>query len=260
MRRALREHWPEGLCEALGLGLFMVSACVFDVLLEGNGQPLRGAISDPLLRRSLMGLAMGATAVALISSPFGQRSGAHINPAVTLTFLRLGKVRPPDAALYAIFQLAGAAAGVGLCALLFGGRLADPAVAYVATLPGEGGPAVAFAAEAVISFILMSTVLLFSNHPRLMRFTPLAAGTLVGLFITLEAPLSGMSMNPARTMASALYAGRWDSFWLYVAAPLLGMLAAAELHLRVKGATGTWCAKLHHANSRRCIFLCTAPG
>ncbi len=261
MSRAFRDHLPEGLAEALGLGLFMVSACLFAVLLEGSGSALKASLPAPFVRRALMGLAMGGTAVGLICSPWGQRSGAHLNPAVTLAFLRLGKVRWEDAALYVGWQAVGGAAGVGAAALLLGpARLSDPGVGWVATLPGAAGVPGAFGGEALISFLLVSTVLAVSSHPRGARLTPWVAGALVALFITFEAPLSGMSMNPARSLASALFAGRWDAFWLYVAAPLLGTLAAAELHLRARGASSVWCAKLHHRNARRCIFLCAVPG
>src|SRR5947199_287880 len=89
-------HWPEYLIEATCLGLFMLSVCVFGTLFEHPGSPIRQAIGDPLLRRIPMGLAMGLTAIALIYSPFGKRSGAHMNPAVTLTYARLGKITRLD--------------------------------------------------------------------------------------------------------------------------------------------------------------------
>src|SRR5690349_14345362 len=88
---SLRTHWPEYLIEATLLGLFMMSACVFGVLYEFPHSPLRLAISSQLIRRVLMGVSMGLTAIALIYSPLGQQSGAHYNPSVTLTFWRLGK-------------------------------------------------------------------------------------------------------------------------------------------------------------------------
>ena len=94
-----------------------------------------------------------------------------------------------------------------------------------------------------------------SNAPRLARYTGLCAGILVAAYITFEAPISGMSMNPARSFASALLADRWTAFWIYVAAPLIGMLLAAELRLRLSPRP-VRCAKLHHDNPRRCIFRC----
>src|SRR2546428_13518921 len=90
MLETMRRHWPESLMEAAGLGLFMISAAVFATLFEHPASPIHQAIPDPFLRRTLMGFAMGLTAVAIIYSPWGQQSGAHINPAITLTFLRPG--------------------------------------------------------------------------------------------------------------------------------------------------------------------------
>ena len=76
--------------------MFMISACFFASILEYPDSPVRQAIHDPVARRGLMGLAMGLTAMTIIYSPWGRQSGAHINPAVTLTFLRLGKIEPWD--------------------------------------------------------------------------------------------------------------------------------------------------------------------
>ena len=87
---------------------------------------------------------------------------------------------------------------------------------------------------------------------KLARFTGLFAGACVAAFITFEAPISGMSMNPARTFGSAMLPQLWDSLWIYFLAPPLGMLAAAAVYLRLKHAVG--CAKLHHQNKLRCIF------
>ena len=117
---ALRRHWPEYLIETVGLGVFMVSAGVFTTLLEYPGSSIRGAIADAWARRALIGLAMGATSIALIYSPWGGRSGAHFNPAVTLTFYRLGKVAPWDAAFYIGAQFLGGLMGASWSALLWG--------------------------------------------------------------------------------------------------------------------------------------------
>ena len=249
-------HWPEYLMEAAGLGIFMVSACVFTALLEHPASPARQAIADPLARRILVGLAMGLTAVGLIYSPWGRRSGAHLNPSVTLSFFRLGKVRGRDAAFYVLFQFAGGVAGVLVATAVVGAAIAHPSVNYVVTAPGPRGPAVAFAAELVISFVLMTTVLAMSNHPRLAPFTGLGAGALVALYIGVEAPLSGMSMNPARTFGSALSAMTWTAAWAYFVAPPLGMLLAAELYVRAGTPRQVLCAKLRHDGSHRCIFRC----
>ena len=253
---ALRQHWPEYLIEAGGLGFFMVSACVFATLLEYPGSPVRHAVVDAMLRRIPMGLAMGATAMAIVYSRWGQRSGAHLNPAVSLTFWRLGKVEGWDALFYIAAQFVGAIVGVGIAATALGDALANPAVRYAATVPGPSGPGVAFVAEFLMTFVLMTIILIVSNRPGLNRFTGLCAATLVASFIIVEAPLSGMSLNPARTVGSAVHAAQWMGLWVYLTAPLLGMLAAAQLHLVIRGRHAVRCAKLHHENSQRCIFRC----
>jgi aquaporin Z len=240
--------------EAWGLGMFMVSACIFGALYEFPASPIRQAISSTLVRRALMGVSMGLTAISIIYSPWGKQSGAHINPSVTFTFLRLGKIKKWDAIGYSIAQFAGAGLGVAFVALFLGRELADPAVRYVVTLPGESGLLIAIAAEFVIAFGMMSLVLYFSNHHTLDRYTGIFAGLLVALYITFEAPFSGMSMNGARSFGSALAAEAWQGFWIYVTAPPLGMLAAAELYLWRKGSAAVKCCKLHHHNDKRCIF------
>ncbi|NJN64717.1 MAG: hypothetical protein HC882_07460 [Acidobacteria bacterium] len=103
---------------------------------------------------------------------------------------------------------------------------------------------------------MMLTVLVFSNHPRLAARTPLAAATLVWLFIVVGAPYSGMSINPARSLASALPSGIFDHFWIYLSGPLLGMLVVAEAYVRVRGTHRVFCAKLDHRGFARCIFRC----
>jgi aquaporin Z len=254
MLNALKHHWPEYLSEAAGLGAFMVSACVFAALLFHPSSPVVVGVEGETARRVLMGAAMGLTNVGLVYSPWGMRSGAHNNPAVTLAFYRLGKVSGADALFYVLAQFAGGVAGVLLAALVLGDLLADAKVNYVVTVPGSFGVAAAFTAEVFISFVLMSVVLRASNHARLARWTGLLAGLLVAVYISVEAPVSGMSMNPARTFGSALSAHVWTALWVYFTAPLAGMLLAAELFTRA-GARAA-CAKLHHHNRKRCIFNC----
>jgi aquaporin Z len=250
MIAALRRHWPEYLIEAWGLGSFMVSACLVTAVLELPSSPVHRALPDPTVRRVLIGIAMGLTAIAIVYSPWGKQSGAHINPAMTLTFLRLGKVAPWDAAFYVAAQFAGAALGVAVAAAILGSAIAHPAVGYAVTVPGPTGTGVALAAEIAISFGLM-TLVLVSTGSRLAAWTGVFCGLTVATYIAVEAPLSGMSMNPARTFGSAVMAQVWTAFWLYVAAPLAGMLAAAEVVTRAR--RDVHCAKLHHQNARRCI-------
>lgn len=257
MGNVLKQHWPEYVIEVCGLGLFMMSAALVTTILEHPASPARGLIPDPVVRRVLIGCAMGLTAAALIYSPWGKRSGAHFNPSVTLAFLQLGKIDPRDALFYVGAQFVGGIAGILVAAVVLGPQLAHPAVNYVATVPGPSGSSVAFLAELAISFGLMLVVLIVSNTDRLARLTGLCAAALVATYISIEAPLSGMSMNPARTFGPTLLTGLWDSLWIYLLAPPAGMLAAAELYARVKGRHAVRCAKLSHDTNQRCIFRCS---
>jgi aquaporin Z len=249
----LRRHWPEYLSEAWGLAFFMLSACGFGVLLVHPGSPMIAAVPGAFARQVMMGLAMAATALVNIHSPWGKRSGCHLNPAVTLTFTWLGKVDPRDAAWYVVAQFAGGIAGTLVAALLLARWIGHPHVNYVATVPGPAGTAPAFVGEFLISLVLMLTVLTFTTRPPLARYAGLAVATLIALYITFESPISGMSMNPARTLGSAIPAGEWRGLWLYFAAPSLGMLAAALVFTRFTAPRPS-CAKLDHDPRVPCIF------
>jgi aquaporin Z len=250
-------HWREYGMETIELACFMVSALVVTALIEHPASPIRHAIGSPFVRRALTGAAMGLTAASIVYSPWGRRSGAHFNPSVTLTFLRLGKIAPIDALFYVLAQFLGGIAGVPIVAALLRSIVGDPAVNYVATVPGTPGAAAAFVAELAISFGMMSTVLLVSNTPRIAHATGAVAACLVACYITFEAPLSGMSMNPARSLAPALAAGTVRPLWIYFTAPPIGMLLAAEVYVRSFGRESVRCAKLHHPATGRCHFGCT---
>lgn len=253
----MADRWREYVAESATLALFMISASLFATLLEHYRSPLQDVVPDPFSRRILMGAAMGLTLVAIIYSPLGARSGAHMNPSVTLAFLRLGRVTAADAVWYVAAQFAGGILGMLVARALLGRMLAEPAVHYVVTRPGPAGELVAAAGELTISFLMMTVVLRAAAHPGTMRLTGVIAGILVMLNITFEAPLSGMSMNPARTLGPALLAGRFDGLWVYFLGPPLGMLLAAEMFRRRRQAAP--CAKLNHSGAVRCIFCGYEP-
>jgi len=219
--------------------MFMVSACVFTVLLMHPASPAAHWIADPVWKRAVIGIAMGLTAIALIYSPWGRRSGAHFNPSVTISFFSVGRIAPLDAFFYIVSQFTGAATGVFICAVFLSRWISDPRVNYAITAPGPNGASVALVSELVISFLLMMTVLVVSNYKRLAAFTGLFAGALVATYITIEAP-----------------AHVWKDWWIYFIAPPAGMLAAAGIYVRVAGAHRVACAKLHHGAKERCIFRC----
>jgi aquaporin Z len=251
---SLHFHWPEYLMEAGGLAFYMFVTCAFATLLQHPASPVRHFIGSPILRRALMGSVIGATVVGIVMTPWGKQSGGHFNPAITFAFYRLRKVELWDALFYMAAQFSGAVSGVTIAAYVLRHAPENAAIRSAVTTPGAYGSTGAFIAELVISFILMTTILVASNHEPLARYTPYFVGVLYAVYITFETPLSGMSMNPARTFGSAFHAGYWHAIWIYFISPTLGMLAAAKTFLWARGGVPPYCAKLHHANNRRCIF------
>jgi len=256
---AMRKHWPEYLMEAWGLGAFMISAGLITTVLEYGNSPIHQAIENADLRRMLIGLAMGLTAIAIIYSPWGKQSGAHLNPAVTLTFLRLGKIKALDAVFYIIAQFVGGALGVLLTWAVLGSAFAEPPVDFVNTKPGVAGSFVAYFTEVAMAFGIMLMVLTALASGRLMRFIGVFAGLMVATYISVLAPFSGMSINPARSFASALPAYLWDYLWIYFTAPIVGMQLAVEVFRLGKLGCEKFCAKLDHDPAYRCIHCGHQP-
>ena len=258
VRSGTRE-WQEYLIEAWALGCFMVAVGSVVTLLEASSSPLHRFIPNADVRRVIMAAAMGATAAALIYSPWGKRSGAHMNPAVTLAFLRLGKITPRHALGYTLAQVTGGILGVYLVWTVCGELFSTPPVSFVTTVPGGRGVIIAFFAELAMSALLMLAILESAARPRLARYTGIFAGILVFVFISLEAPFSGTSINPARSLASAVPAHQWTSFWIYIVAPLIGMQWAAALFVAKHAVEEVPCAKLCHSSTQRCIHCGFQP-
>ena len=256
MLETFKGHWPEYLMEAAELALLVIALCVLTVALEHPASPLRQMLPDPFLRRCLKGLAIAMVIIGIVYSPLGKQSGAHLNPTITLTYFRLGKIQRWDVVFYILAQFVGGFAGVLIASLALRGALASSVVRFAATAPGMPGPWVAFLAEALISFGLMLVILIVSNRPTFARSTSWFAAALTATYIILETPLSGMSMNPARSLAPALFAHLWPALWIYFLAPPLGMLLAAQVYVWMFGKHTVICAKLHHHNDKRCIFNC----
>jgi aquaporin Z len=256
---ALRENWPEYLIEGWALGSLMISVGSFVTVFESPKSPVYALVPSTILRAVLLALAIGATITLLIQSPWGKRSGAHMNPAITLAFLRLKRIRPWDALFFILAQSIGGMLGVVVVIILGRHLFTDPPVRYAVTTPGSAGEAVAFMAEMAISFVLMTTILTFIASPRLIRFTGLAVGCVVALFIIVEGPLSGASMNPARTLASAVPGMMWQHVWIYLLAPTLGMLIAAQRYRHSRAVGAHRCAKLVHPSDVRCIHCGYRP-
>jgi aquaporin Z len=254
--QTLRRHWLEYLIEALFLALFVLSAGVVAMLREDP--LLRDALPSPQARAALAGLAMGLVAVAMIYSPWGRRSGTHLNPAMTLAFWRLRKVGHWDLLFYAVAQFAGGVLGIAAVRAWLA-----PAFAAAGTIPlphGDlAGLALAFALELVLSAAAMLVILLTINHAALYRWTGVVVGVIVALVATWQPPLSAFGVNPARTVVVSLADGRWDAAALGLLAPVLGMLLAVDAYRLLTGREQIACAKLAHNLDGRCIFRCQHP-
>jgi len=236
---SIRKNWIHYLQEALGLAIFMASACFFSAMLESRHSSWHQAITNGLLRNFIIAVLMGATALFIFYSPFTSPSGSHINPAVTLSFLRLGKICHWDAFFYILFQFAGGTAAVYIMQLFLGDALTAPPVNSAVTLPGKAGIWPAFFMEFTIAFVTMNMVLFTAGNERLKKYTRVIAAVLVCVYVLAAGPVSGFGMNPARSFASALPAHTWTAAWIYLIVPVAGMLCATEFflwvtHLRTK--------------------------
>jgi aquaporin Z len=249
-------HWKEYVMESTELGALMLSTCVWGTLTYSDESPLSSLGLSAVSSSILMGTAVAVTTYMIIRSPFGRRSGAHMNPSVTLTFLSLGRVHRWDALWYTVAHFVGAFAGVLAARQILGRSLSAPSVQYMVTEPGKHGNGITFAGEFLLSGVLMATILYSSNHRRLARFTPTLVAVLTILFFVLSPSRSGFSVNPARTFSSAVFAGTWEGLWIYFAAPSLGMLLAAAVYIKTVGLNRVYCAKVFHDTRSVCPFRC----
>jgi aquaporin Z len=234
MKASFKKNWKHYLQEALGLAIFMISACFFGAMLFSEKSSWHQLIPNGIMKNVLMGLAMGFTALFIFYSPWTSPSGSQINPAVTITFLRLNKMCRYDAMFFILFQIIGGTVAVYIMQMLMGNILTDAPVNSAATVPGKFGVVGSLITELIIAFITMSMVLFTSGNNKLKRFTRIFAACLVCTWVLVAAPMSGFGMNPARSFASALPSGIWTAFWIYLFIPFAGMLLAAEFHLLVE--------------------------
>lgn len=234
IKAAFLRNWKHYLREALGLAIFMISACFFTALIFSEKGAWQQSIHGDVLKNMIMGSLMGATALFIFYSPWTAPSGSQINPAVTLTFLRLDKMCRYDALFFVIFQVAGGTLAVYVMQKIMGGFLTDPPVYSAVTIPGKTGTTWAAITEFIIAFVTMSIVLFSAHHRKWKRYTRIFSSILVCCWVILAGPVSGFGMNPARSFASAFPSGIWTSFWIYLFIPFAGMLTAAEFFLFVQ--------------------------
>ncbi|HVN76041.1 MAG TPA: aquaporin [Thermoanaerobaculaceae bacterium] len=224
----MRSEWALFWAEFAGTALLVAAGVSLVILDFGSGSPVAAAIPSEAARRALTGFGFGCVGALIAISPLGKASGAHINPVVTLAFWLNGTMRGRYAVGYVAAQLAGAVAGA--LPLLAWGPI-GASVAYGATVPGAGvGAWTALAGETATTAALVVGVFVFVGHARLRRFTPLLFPALYALMVWAEAPISGTSTNPARTLGPAVVSGVWRAFWVYLAGPVAGTLLAFSSH------------------------------
>ena len=249
---ALRRHWPEYAVEGGFLFAFVLAAGIVTAWLQPPGA------GSEVLHRAVSGALLGGLLMAMIYSPWGRRSGSHMNPAITLAYLRLGKVGRWDGVFYIVAQIAGAAAAV---LLLRAGALL-PVAAGPASLAGTLGPTnawLAFGTEFVLATLAMLLILFTSNHASFFRWTGIVYGVLVMLVVACVSPLAGFGMNAARLLAVDASGDLGLLRWLNLLPPLLGMQLAIEVYRLFTGRSQVLCAKLAHNTHGRCIFRCMHP-
>jgi aquaporin Z len=253
---AYKTHWREYLMEAAELGILMLCICLFGTLIYSRASPLEPFAVSRSVKGFLMGMAIALSTFVIIRSPFGRRSGAHFNPAISLAYFYLGRMHRWDTFYYVGSQFTGAVAGVFVAHQVFGESLSGPPVSFVITTPGEYGNSIAFLAEFVLSGLLMGVVLFTTNRRRLARFSPFFVALVTVFYYGLCFSLSGFSVNPARSFSSAVFAWIWQGIWVYFAAPVFGMLTAAALYVRREGRQNVYCAKVFHDLESTCPFSC----
>ena len=254
----LRRHWPEYAVEAGFLAAFLLAAGFVSAWLLSPSGPGTAALPDMALRRLLAGLAMGLVLMALIYSPWGRRSGTHLNPAITLAYLRLGKIGRWDALFYTLAQVAGSVVAVTLLRAL-APHLAAAPPSWLSASIGPTNEWAAFLTEFVLSGTAMLLILFTSNHASWFRWTGVLYGLLVTAIVACVAPLSDFGMNVARLLAVDASGNPAAANWLNLLPPLLGMQLAVEGYRLFTGRSQVLCAKLAHNTHGRCIFRCQHP-
>ena len=242
-----RFPWRPFLAELIGTALLVLVGLSLVIVMFGTGSPMARLIPGEGLRRLITGFLFGTTGATIALSAVGKESGAHINPVVTMAFWLFRRLDSRVAMIYVLAQLAGAV--IGSLPLLAWGPMGR-SVALGATLPGDGySTQAALLGEIVTTFTMVSLLAVFIGFRQLRPFTPGIFPLLYAIMVCLEAPISGTSTNPARSLGPAIVSGQWQGWWIYWMGPLIGaFLATLACSLLAKRIT---VAKLYHFDSDR---------
>jgi aquaporin Z len=231
--------------ELVGTALLVSAGVSVVIAMFGQGTPMEMLIPNEGARRLLTGFLFGLVGAIITVSPVGRISGAHLNPAVTLAFLAEGKLARRDAVGYVVAQLLGGL--VSIAPLRAWGPMGR-SVRYGATIPLRGmSVGWPLLGEVGVTCALVALIFVMASHRRTRRFTPWSIAPLFGLMVWLEAPLSGTSANPARSLGPAILAGDVSDLWLYFVGPAAGaLLAVALLRARIVGIHRPPAARVAH--------------
>jgi aquaporin Z len=239
--------WQPFLSELIGTALLVLVGLSLVILMFGSGSPVAKFLPHEGIRRLITGFLFGSTGALIAISPVGKESGAHINPVVTLGFWLMGKIDLKVGIGYVLAQLTGAV--IGALPLLAWGSMGR-SVAFGAALPGEGYDLqTVFLGEVITTFTMVSLLIIFLGFRRLRPFTPAIFPILYCIMVFVEAPISGTSTNPARSLGPAVISGQWPGWWIYWIGPIAGAIAASvACSFLVKRIT---VAKLYHFDRDR---------
>lgn len=227
LRRAFVLHWPNYLAEAMGVALFMIGSCCTAVLMHHPDSPVRQFLGESKMwRRTVQAFVMGLVLLVINYNPAGKKSGSLINPAITLSYRYLGKISKVDTVWYILFQSLSAVISGFIFYHLLEKWYSHPDINYnlSAPKPENGGWPAAFVAEFIISSVLVLVTLVALHLKRFRKLSSSFGVILIMLYIIFEAPFSGMSTNPARSLGTAVGAMNFQYYWIYVVAPISAML------------------------------------
>jgi aquaporin Z len=250
-------HPVEWTCELVGTALLLIGGLSAICLDFGPHSAIAAHVPSHSWRLLLTGLLFAGSGSLVAISPIGRRSGAHLNPVVTLAFWLRGNVHRHDLLGYSVSQFAGAVLGTVVVGLLWGSTAR--VLLYGATVPGHGLDGLqAAAVETLMTASLVLAILLMTSHPSSARWTPLVAWLLIAALVWQGAPYTGTSLNPARSFGPAVFGHQLDIYWVYVVGPLVGGLLGAGLH-RILPGDPPVTAKLFHDAAYRSTFGGTIP-
>ncbi|MBD2435892.1 aquaporin family protein [Nostoc sp. FACHB-110] len=247
-------NWLEYGAELVGTAFNILVGFSIITFNFGKGLPMEHLIPAVSPRLLINGLVFAGSGALISISPLGKLSGSHLNPCLSLAFWLQGKMHKQDLVGYILAQFIGAIVGAFLALFFWRNYLIS--VNYCITSPGNGYPLwYVFLTEVFMTFMLVLSIFIFLSHRQLLRWTPVMVWLLVATMVWLGAPISGTSLNTARSIGPAFVAWSWQNQWVYcLASPLGALIAVGVFQLISMGEREVLTGKLFHVPNYRCIF------